>query len=93
MIPHSATVEPTDRSTPPVRITTSMPMLMRPLVTIWREMLMRFLEVKKVSETSELMRISTTKIPTKAKSDQRILAVSRILSTNGTAAFMFVPRC
>ena len=33
MIPQRATVHPTERSTPPVRMTMSIPMLMRPLVT------------------------------------------------------------
>ena len=80
MIPQSATIDPTERSTPPVRMTMSMPRLMSPLVTIWREMLMRLRDVKNVSEMSELIRIRTTKIPIKTKSDQRSLTISRAFS-------------
>ena len=46
-----ATTGPTDRSMPPVRITTSMPRLMSPLVTICRSRLLMLRWVKNTSDS------------------------------------------
>ena len=46
MIPVNPTIDPTDRSIPPVRITISIPRASRPVVTIWRSRLVRLLSVR-----------------------------------------------
>jgi hypothetical protein len=91
MIPHRATVQPTDRSMPPVRMTMSIPMLMRPFVTTCREILRRFLDVKNVSRSRELTRNRTAKIARKIISDERILKIVLVLSIKGAVVFMPSP--
>ena len=91
MMPHRATVQPTDRSMPPVRMTMSIPMLMRPFVTTCREMLRRFREVKNVSRSRELTRNNAAKIDRKIRSDERILKIVLVLSSNGAVVLMPSP--
>ncbi|MBM2844505.1 MAG: hypothetical protein HW404_2342 [Anaerolineales bacterium] len=62
----SATTEPTERSMPPVRITTSIPRLSKPLVTACRPRLLRLRWVKKTSDTVAVMTSRTRKATMKA---------------------------
>ncbi len=62
----SATTEPTERSIPPVRITTSIPRLSMPLVTACRPRLLRLRWVKKTSDTVAVKTRRRTKATMKA---------------------------
>ena len=66
MIAARATTDPTERSMPPVRTTTSMPRLSSPLVTACRPRLLRLRWVKKTSDTVAVMTRRSTKAPMKA---------------------------
>ena len=59
--PPSATTEPTLRSMPPVRITSSMPRLIRPFATTWRIRLLMLRSVKKASANQAPASSSATK--------------------------------
>src|SRR6516164_1314731 len=55
------TVEPTDKSMPPVRITKVMPTAMIALMAVWPTRMIRFCAVKKDGESIEKTPISTNK--------------------------------
>jgi hypothetical protein len=54
-------------------------------------MLRRFREVKNVSRSRELTRNKTAKIARKIRSDERILKIVLVLSSNGAVVFMPSP--
>ncbi len=65
-MPEKATTDPTDRSMPPVRMTTSMPNASRPVVTICLSRLVRLAGVRNVSEVSAAVPAISTMSATKA---------------------------
>jgi hypothetical protein len=60
VIAASPTVEPTDRSMPPVRMTNVMPIAMIALIAVWPTRMIRFSRVKKEGERIEKIK---TRIP------------------------------
>ncbi len=62
----NATTGPTDRSMPPVRMTTSIPRLINPLVTIWRSRLLMLRCVKNTSDIEAATMSSRKKAARKA---------------------------
>jgi hypothetical protein len=53
MTPEKATMEPSDRSMPPVRITYVTPMPRMEFIEIWRSTLVMFLAVRKTSDATD----------------------------------------
>ena len=59
VIAASPTVEPTDRSMPPVRMTNVIPIAMIALIAVWPTRMIRFSRVKNEGERIEKMKIRT----------------------------------
>ena len=63
MIPPKAMMAPTDRSIPPLRMTKSMPRLISPFVTIWRDKLIKFEWVRNCPTRVRLQRGARRRAP------------------------------
>ena len=76
MTPVSATVEPTERSMPLVRMTKVMPMPRMPYMATWRSTLRRLAGLRKNGEMNEAAMMSTISAPARPAPRGRFLSLS-----------------